>query len=743
MKRKSYYVLITFIIGLVFSLSGVSTLFAQETKAEEFTLEEITVTAQKRVENQQKVAIAMDVISSDEIKELGKNNIDEILSGVSSAIIQKAADGYRVSLRGISDDSSASMGQSMAAPSVAINTDGVYSNRKDTGSGLFDIERVEVLYGPQSTMYSSNSPGGIVNVVTAAPKIDKYEVSAALTGGNYSLIKTEGAVNVPVGSQVAIRASISTSKRDGYLTGGGDAENTKSGRLRMLYQPTDKLSFTLTGEMSKNTGATQGGGVVVFDKQDDVDNPWTAATNESQNSNDQKSKKVFVNMNWDMGSIGTLTFIPSYSTRNGSNSINMMGEVWNGSQRAREKSAEIRIASASDFFFKWIFGATYYKSMDHQLMVSDAYLASGNGTFSDRKNTENNKALFLNVTYPVMDTFRLTAGLRSSWDEMVTKNDEYKPEGGAYVWKHENPTQNTNAARPDYKVGFEYDLNTSAMLYGDYATSYRVQAMSSSSDPQELKAYSVGSKNRLFGNKLQLNASAYYYDYSNYSTNYRENIWYRDYNGDNQQPSSMGPPGPPDPNVQQEVITDDGSQGVTGEGHMFGVDLSASALITSEDMVTFSLSYIKSEWTDLYFHWEYADQTKLVNGVATIVSHPDVDYSGKPMTNTPPWTINLNYSHNFNLWNGGALKAAINAKYMTGYSLAWQEDYLPNCYQETHYMAGANLGYSDPSGKWSLSAYVTNMFNYAEKRNYMNAGGNEMMQIGDPRTYGAVLSVKF
>jgi hypothetical protein len=90
---------------------------------------------------------------------------------------------------------------------------------------------------------------------------------------------------------------------------------------------------------------------------------------------------------------------------------------------------------------------------------------------------------------------------------------------------------------------------------------------------------------------------------------------------------------------------------------MMGLDISASALVTSQDQVNLSLSYIKSEWTDLVFHWQYPTQDLLVNGVFyNDVAHPDADYKGKPMTNTPPWTINFTYNHNFDLWNGGVLK---------------------------------------------------------------------------------------
>jgi outer membrane receptor protein involved in Fe transport len=102
MNKRSCFVFLSIIIVLFFALGDLSLLFAQEATGE-FTLEEITVTAEKREENQQKVPIAMEVISSDQIRELGKTDIDEILNTVSNAIINRAADGLRVSIRGLGD----------------------------------------------------------------------------------------------------------------------------------------------------------------------------------------------------------------------------------------------------------------------------------------------------------------------------------------------------------------------------------------------------------------------------------------------------------------------------------------------------------------------------------------------------------------------------------------------------------------------------------------------------------------
>jgi iron complex outermembrane receptor protein len=615
-------------------------------------------------------------------------------------------------------------------------------------------------------MYSSNSPGGIVNVVTAQPKIGKFEATGSVEAGNYNLWNFQGAVNVPVGEKVALRLSGTKSKRDGYLetenSAEADTEDARSGRFRVLWEVSEKISFTATAEISKDKSIGSGGGVTVFIHQDDatypdgtpLTNPWTSVGGaDTPATNDSTSEKYSANLEWDMGFMNA-TLIPSYTTGDGER---LRVTVFDGSEEVSysytdrwEKGMELRLTSSSDFYFKWILGATYYDSEDTQDELSEAYLTSGGdeGKFSFRTNVQENRALFANITYPITEEWRLTGGIRASWDEMTTDNYERTWENDSNDWviRDENPTQNTNKGRPDYKIGFEYDLADNSMLYGDYSTSYRVQGMSQASDPQELKAFSLGAKNRFFDNKLQLNASAYYYDYSNYSVNYRKEIWIGDLNKDGKITGGGGPGGPPPGGGggEESELENASPEGVTGEGRMIGLDFSAVAIITSKDIVNLSASYINSEWTDLYFDWEY-DTEWIFDDNDNIVEVPleNASYKGKPMQNTPEWTINLSYNHSFSLWNGGDLKVGVSSKYQSDYRLSWNDDEYPENYQEAFHMENANATYSHPGGVWTLSAYVKNINDYAEKRMYMNAGGQGQLSIGSPRTYGAVLSVKF
>jgi len=762
MCKRSFQFILTLTIGLMFVFGDLFYVFAQERTTEEFTLEEITVTAQKRAENQQKVAISMDVIAADELKSLGKSDIDDILSNISNIMVQRSQDGLRISLRGYSDSSGTNFGQSTSAPAVAVNMDGVFSSRKDTGTALYDLERVEVLFGPQSTMYASNSPGGIVNVVTASPKLDTYEGSGVLEYGNYNLLHTEGMVNAPINSIMSVRTAFQTETRDGYISNGGDDEDTKSGRLKILLKPSENFSFNVTGELIKRSNHMSGSTVDAFVNQSDRSDPWT--TSESLGGpNTDTTKNISGRLEWDFG-IGSLALVPSYSTHNGARDQKMtMGTEVSQTITAtegNEKSVELRMASSADFFFKWIVGVNYYKSED--FMTSLDYDTSGNVKTGldyytqtmveigrDSGVYETVKAVYINVTYPITDRFRGTGGIRYSWDDYTL--NQYEVRGHSYGTYEAITSKNVmKYNKPDYKVGIEYDMGESSMVYADYSTSYRVQSiaggmpgvttgkganLSEAYPPEQLKAYTVGAKNRFLNNKLQVNASAFYYDYKNFAAGDMVIGYFGPLTDGQLDPANFDPTATqPDPN---------GSS--WGDGKWYGLDLQSSAAISGADTVKFSLSYLHSEWADLTFDYYYPYKVSGFMLPGTPIAIDDlspattVTYNGKPMTMSPELTVDLSYKHQFYFSSGASMEAGIDAKYKSAYRLSWKEsDYTYN-YQEAFVNGDLSGTYSNADGKWSLSAYVKNIRNYAEKKSM----GQSQMRIGAPRTFGAVFNVKF
>ncbi len=776
MKRKRF-LCFAVSVWIIFFLAGVSSLYAADSSSkkkdstDEFTLQEITVTAQKRAENQQKVAIPMNVITGEQLAETGKMNVDDILSNLSNVMINYSSDGMRVSVRGLAETDGLLNDVHVSTPTVAVNIDGAYNSSSSAGENLFDIERVEVLYGPQSTMYASNSPGGIVNVVTAAPKTDKYAASASLEYGNYNLLTGQAMVNAPILKDVlAMRLAIQMQKRDAYVTGTDQtAEDTKSARLKTLYQPSEDFSATVTLNWTRKiNGGLMGGTVKPFDTQDGhwysqvgsgtsaawvadgkVTDPWTESESAAggpptaPNSATQYTKGISGDIKWNSG-IGSLSIVPSYN-RTTSNDQGVMnqtdpvtGQVISTytaytKMRSMQKGFEARITSPNDFFFKWILGVNYYDSSSYQDVTY------GNGSSPSYFDvSETAKAVFGNITYPFTDKFRGNVGLRYS-------SDKTQSVGGLFG------TANAPAYKsPDYKLGVEYDLAENSMLYANFATSYRVNALRTGMEPEKDKTYTIGAKNRFFDNKLQLNASAYYYDYKNVqiqasglsnSTGVNESeVVDPDGNpvdldgngiyGEDKVVSGGNAPGGP----AAAGYEDDWSQYQTGGFRTIGADISTEWLITGNDKLNLSVTYLDSEWTEgtIHAYLQSASGGHYWPG-------DGMSYVGMTKSFSPKLTANFGYEHNFELGALGTLVPHIDIMYKTNYTLTNLPSDYPVNYQESYYTINGNITYTPAGGVWALNAYIKNATNYAAKTMVMNSN----MSISDPRTFGAVVSVKF
>lgn len=754
---KNLMIILITAVCLGFVLGDSLLLCAQESGTDEFTLEEITVTAQKREENLQKVPVAMEVVSSDEIRERGITNLDEILSGISPVMINAQDSGMTVSIRGISDDKAEGEGLPLGTPIVGVNVDGVFSNRFSSGQGYYDLERVEVLYGPQSTMYASTSPGGMVNVITADPKIDKYEVSGAIEIGNYDRMRYEGMINAPISNTVALRAAFNSLVQDGYLSNGAGDTDSRSGRLKARYQPNDWLSFVIAGEKEKR----QGHGFTSVDNfvdQDDVSDPWTASDDDAGPPYYEESDRIYMNIEADLG-FGIFTLVPSKTDRDIDRTTESMPDQiddpmiteWS-KDSGWEKGMEGRLVSPSDSPIDWIVGFNWYKSEYVQTS------SNSEGEWSDNYRTLNILAAYGNIVYPVTDRLRAAVGFRYSKDKNDSETYQYPPRPDApsnTLDKYpgiQYTEDNLEYKEPNYKLGFEYDIGEDSMIYVDYSTSYRTQrgknARGDTFDPEYLKAFTVGSKNRFLGNKLQVNASGYVYRYDNYMTIGRlRSIWQKDIDGDGDYDGiNLW-----DEDIQQyrdEYVLglSDPAATTVGDGLVMGADLQTSWIISHKDQLDVSVSYMHSEFLEMYLdYWESTNNLGI----------PDQDYEGETMTNSPAFTLNAAYSHNFNLKNGDILTACIDTKFQTEYILSYNDKLLQfdNEWnpiitdvsdirtQEAYYIINLNATYASGDGRWSISGYVRNLTNYAVKTSFSMMGAG--LHLGSPRVYGTILSVRY
>ncbi len=204
------------------------------------TLEEVIVTAQRFREDVQKTAIAITTISGDTISKHAETELDTALRFVPSLMVQSTPQGGEIYIRGVG----ANGDSNFVDPSIALHFDGVYSGRSERLSApLYDIDQIEVLRGPQGTIYGRNADGGAVNIISNDPVIGATDVRASVQLGDYDLRHADGAANIPISDNFAMRVAAERETRDGYFTNGGYGSDVTAFRVKALYTPLESLTI--------------------------------------------------------------------------------------------------------------------------------------------------------------------------------------------------------------------------------------------------------------------------------------------------------------------------------------------------------------------------------------------------------------------------------------------------------------------------------------------------------------------
>ncbi len=214
-------------------------------------LSEVVVTAQRRSENLQRAAVAVDVVGG---ASLVSNGITDSQT-LSFLVPGLSVNGSNYFLRGVGNFTTTPY----ADPAVAFNLDSVYIGRPQATLGpFFDLERVEVLKGPQGTLYGINATGGAINVIPTKPQLDHLGGYVIASYGNYGTYDFEGAVNAPIGSNTAVRLSANFLGHNGYLSDETSDQDTRAYRLQVLTKPTSNLSIRVSTDYADVGGLGQG-----------------------------------------------------------------------------------------------------------------------------------------------------------------------------------------------------------------------------------------------------------------------------------------------------------------------------------------------------------------------------------------------------------------------------------------------------------------------------------------------------
>ncbi|MFT4089449.1 MAG: TonB-dependent receptor [Asticcacaulis sp.] len=699
------------------ALAGASQGFAQTTPVDENGIVEVVVTAQHRRESAQRAPLAITAISGDEALKQGKTTVSSVLDDTPSVVIQNTPQGGQVFIRGVG----ANGDSNWVDPAVSLMLDGVYTGRSELVlSNMYDVSRVEVLRGPQGTLYGRNATGGTVNVVTNAPG-DQFGGAVNMQVGNFNLRHIDFAVNLPISDQFAIRVAALRETRDGYFSNNGRASDASGVRLKALYRPSDRISLLGTIDHYKNDGD----GVTTVPREydssvppfvtwrTDYSDPWEVDPLHPADEQRLKFTTYALQGDFDLG-FGTLTVIPAVSKSSRYVNGNLVvgtaipGNIEANTWEETQKTLEVRLASPETSRIKWVMGLYAYDSDNYQTGKAPSTTPVTYESY-DMRVPATSYAAFAQLTYPVSDALRLTAGLRHTKDE---KNFNYgiKSLIGSYDSGLQQVTASYDATT--YKLGVEYDLSARSLFYGHIASGYKAGGYSTSLippgsyEPEELTAIEIGSKNRLFENRLQLNVAVYHYEYENYQ------IQYPVYTAPSPNPDDAeGTVG-----FAQYVLNAD-----TGTNK--GAELEARYLFPTGTIVRYGFTYTDARYGKMNSaDLSYLDDTAVIN--------------------TPKTTHSLGLTHDVRLW-AGIVTMDIQTKWSEGYRIGLDRG-LPggdqNLYQPSFRRSDLRVSYVPDQGQWSLALWGRNLENEAQLTQALPFG---RVQISNPRTFGLNLSTKF
>jgi len=347
---------------------------------QDFALEEIIVTASKRPQTLQEIPVAVTVVNADALEKAQIVDIKDLQSLVPSLRISQlqVAGNTSFFIRGFGNGSN-NIG---TEPSVAVFVDGVYRSR--SASALADypnLERIEVLRGPQSTLFGKNASAGVISVVTAKPDLDGYSGSAAITVGEFSQVLIKGDVTGPLSDSLAFSLSGSSNTRDGYFTNAADGSKINDldrfgVRGQLLFQPTDQLELRFIADYDKIDESCCGTVNVLNGPSSTVigllggqvltENPFARSQFYNYNpTNDITNSGVSLQIDYDFDKFALTSITSSRSlTRNEDSdsdftSARLLDEV-SSNNDIDGFTQELRLASSGEGSFDWMVGGFFF-----------------------------------------------------------------------------------------------------------------------------------------------------------------------------------------------------------------------------------------------------------------------------------------------------------------------------------------------------------------------------------------------
>ncbi|NIB38367.1 TonB-dependent receptor [Pseudomaricurvus alkylphenolicus] len=707
--------------GYLVSMSLISpTLWATETATSDdelaFQIEEIVVTANRRSESLQEAAVTVSAFSSASLDKAQIERITDLQFSSPGLNIDSFSGDTQITMRGVGTNA---FGIGVDN-SVAVYVDGVYMSRQSVANQEFiDVERIEVLKGPQATLYGRNATGGAINIVSKAPS-EQLEMEMDVRVGNYQSRRYRAAISGALGSKTVLgRISVIKSENDGYsenlLPGSEDFDRIDNNGVRaaLLITPTEDLDITLRADYSEQDGSG-----VAYQRVESTalafsfpfgpfgpngtydSSPRRAYHNlEDNRPARQYGYNAKVEYNFDSATVTSISAYnrgetgPTFEDLDDSE-IDLLHN--NGTTSTSSTySQEIVLTSApgdgSDGNFDWLLGALYMKDDARQ---NDSYFVYGPLPTESKTLDNTAYALFGEASYYLSEKLVATLGLRYSHEskEMLDVNSgiDYQDD-----WSDVSP-----------KLGLKYIVSDDIMIYANLAKGfksggYNIQDASNSFDPEELWSLESGIKSTLYDGRVRLNASAFLYDYSDMQVNQ----------------SYLHPFFGP------TLFIDN-----AGEAEVFGAELEVLGQITDRLSLGLNLAYLNAKFSD---------------GIE--ISDPDttlpVDVSGNALPKSPDWSASLSAQYAIPVFNLGELSLGLEYYYQgENYHSPFEEDLIRS---DSYDNINANATFTSNDEHWHVSVFGRNITDEEIVSGVTADSFGLIHTYAAPRTYGIEVGYKY
>lgn len=690
---------------------------------------DIVVTAQRRSERLQNVPIAVAAINGTQLATKGINNVLDLGKAVPTLNVSNEVGFTVTSLRGIG---STAIGPALENP-VSIYVDGVYyASTSSLAFDLVNIQRVEVLKGPQGTLFGRNATAGLIQIITRDPD-QSTQVSGHIGYGNYQTVRGDLYLSGPITGTLAADLSLQGSGMGkGYgtnLYNGKDISqnlHTVSIRSKWVWTPTDGTKATLIADFADQRNSMNGPSL----SPGTLPNPITGGRIKTDNPRDidenvqpllaNRGGGASLKIEQDIG-FATLSNLAAYRrshTRNRFDVDYTPAPYLNADLFIDERqfSDEVQLASNGGGRFKWQAGLFYFDGHGEyepsgvdfgfgaDATRNPVYPLEYLNTFANQHTTS--VAGYAQATWELFPATNLTGGARYTYEKRtIVGRTDAALVGNVSIGTIATEDDHLSFHKPTFRVALDHRFSPAVMVYASFNTGFRSGGFNTQNlgdpafKPETLNAYEAGIKTDLFDRRLRLNVDGFYYDYKNIQ-------------------------------VQKVGLSTTGI--INGAGaHDYGVEADFEALITPDFRINGSAAAIHARFTD----FANAPLSIPAGGVPVTIGSA----KGNELPKAPGFQGMLGGDYRIVLPRG-RIDLNANVSYNGGYYLEADNVQHQRAFAEV----GASATWTAPGDRFTVKVWGVNLTDkLVEGYGGTLSDGTHSFFYEPPRTYGVTFGFNF